>query len=106
MSPHRLHFDVIQDFKDKETEDIYNGIRSKNALKRLPPDLWRVVYRKFYVLDNAISLNDLRSPPNNRLEALKGDRKGQYSIRVNDQYRMCFYWTHLGPGSVEIVDYH
>ena len=97
---------MIQSFKDKETEDIYNGTRSKNALRRLPLELWKVAYRKFYSLDNAVSLNDLKSPPNNRLEMLKGDRKGQYSIRVNDQYRICFHWAQLNPHAVEIVDYH
>ena len=97
---------MILDFKDTETEDIYNGIRSKQALKRLPVYLWNIAYRKFYSLDNAVSLNDLRSPPNNRLEALKKDREGQYSIKINDQYRICFKWTSTGPNSVEIVDYH
>ncbi len=97
---------VILEFKDQATEDIYNGIRSKQALKRLPIHLWNVAYRKFYALDNASSLNDLKSPPNNRLEALKGDREGQYSIRINDQYRICFQWTTSGTDSVEIVDYH
>ncbi len=97
---------VIQDFRDKGTEDIYNGTHSKAALKCLPVHLWKTAYRKFYALDNAVTLNDLRSPPHNRLEALKGDRKGQYSIRINEQYRICFYWTSVGPASVEIVDYH
>ena len=97
---------MIQNFKDKETEDIYNGTRSKGALRRLPTNLWKIVYRKFYALDNAISIQDLRSPPNNKLEALKGDRRGQYSIRINDKHRICFSWTFLGPTSVEIVDYH
>ena len=97
---------MIQSFKDNEIEDIYNGIFSKRALKRLPRHLWNISYRKFYALDNAITLNDLRSPPNNRLERLTGDRQGQYSIRINDQYRICFIWTNLGPQNVEIVDYH
>lgn len=97
---------MIQDFRDKETEDIYNGRRCKAALKRLPVHLWKTAYRKFYTLDNAVTLHDLGSPPNNRLEALKGDRKGQYSIRINEQYRICFCWTPSGPDSVEIVDYH
>ena len=97
---------MIRSFKDKETEDIFDGIRSKGALRRLPVELWRIAYRKFYILDNAVSINDLRSPPNNRFEVLKGDRVGQCSIRINDQYRICFHWTALGPESVEIVDYH
>ena len=97
---------MIIDFRDKETGDIYNGIRSKQAIKCLPVHLWTIAYRKFYALDNAISLNDLKSPPSNRLEALKGDREGKHSIRINDQYRICFKWTSSGPVSVEIVDYH
>ena len=91
---------------DQETEDIFNGIHGKKALRRLPVDLWKIAYRKFYMLDNASLLHDLRSPPNNRLELLRGNRKGQYSIRINDQYRICFEWTTQGPASVEIVDYH
>ena len=97
---------MIQNFKDKETEDIYNGRRTKQALKRLPGHLWNAVYRKFYFLDNAISLNDLKSPPGNRLETLKGNRKGEFSIRINDQYRICFRWISSGPEFVEIIDYH
>ena len=97
---------MIQSFKDKETADIYNGTRSKDALRRLPVHLWKAAYRKFYILENAASLNDLRSPPQNRLETLKGDRAGQYSIRINDQYRICLRWSALGPERVEIVDYH
>ena len=97
---------MIQSFKDQPSEDIYNGTRSKSALKRLPVHLWKIAYRKFYTLDYAVSVYDLKSPPNNQLELLKGDRKGQYSIRINDQYRICFRWTALGPESVEIADYH
>lgn len=65
-----------------------------------------VVERKLLLLDAATTLQDLASPPSNRLEALKGDRKGQHSVRVNDQYRLCFRWTHSGPEDVELVDYH
>ncbi len=97
---------MIQSFRDSTTEDIYNGIRSKKALKRLPTHLWKLVYRKFYFLENALSLNDLKIPPNNHLEKLKGDRKGQYSIRINEQYRICFAWSPDGPKNVEIIDYH
>ena len=97
---------MIISFRDKGTEDIYDGVRSKGALRRLPVDLWKTAYRKFYALDHAVSLKDLASPPNNRLEALKSDRKGQHSIRINDQYRICFHWTSLGPDAVEITDYH
>ena len=99
-------FNVIQSFKDKETEEIYNGTSSKKALRCLPKTLWGIAYRKFYALDNAILLKDLSAPPSNRLEALRGDRKGQHSIRINEQYRICFNWTSQGPVMVEIVDYH
>jgi proteic killer suppression protein len=97
---------VIQNFKDSETEDIYNGTRSKGALKRLPVYLWNVAYRKFYALDNAVSLKDLASPPNNKLEALKENRKGQHSIRINDQYRIVFKFIKGDAYEVEIRDYH
>jgi proteic killer suppression protein len=66
----------------------------------------RTALRKLAVLDAAVNLNDLRAPPGNRLEALKGDRKGQHSIRINDQWRICFTWTRTGPEHVQIVDYH
>lgn len=65
-----------------------------------------IIERKLQLLDSAGALGDLSSPPNNRLEALKGDRKGQHSIRVNDQYRLCFRWTSEGPEDVDLVDYH
>ena len=97
---------MILNFRDQVTEDIYNGMRTKETLRRLPVELLKIVYRKFYMLDHAVSLHDLKFPPNNRLEILKGDRKGQFSIRINDQYRICFRWTQQGPDSVEIVDYH
>ena len=97
---------MIQNFQDNETQDIYNGTISKRALRRLPGHLWDIAYRKFYALDNAMSLKDLNAPPSNRLELLKGNRRGQYSIRINDQYRICFSWDDEGPASVEIVDYH
>ena len=97
---------MIQSFFDSTTEDIYNGVRSKKALKKLLTQLWKIAYRKFYFLENAINLKDLRVPPSNYLEKLKGERSAQYSIRINDQYRMCFIWSHEGPINVEIVDYH
>jgi proteic killer suppression protein len=97
---------MIIDFFDKGTEDIYNGIDSKDARKTLPIKLRKIASRKFYFLDNAVDIEDLRIPPSNRLELLQGDRQGQYSIRINDRYRICFVWAELGPTSVEIVDYH
>ena len=71
-----------------------------------PQSLWRTAFRKLDQLDSAEVVDDLRIPPGNRLEQLKGDREGQYSIRINDQYRICFVWTENGPDDVEIVDYH
>ena len=97
---------MIRSFKNKATEDIFNGVNSKHARNVCPQSLWRVAFRKLDQLDSAEVLDDLRIPPGNRLETLKGDREGQHSIRINDQYRVCFVWTETGPGEVEIVDYH
>jgi proteic killer suppression protein len=97
---------MIIDFFDNGTEDIYNGVNSKEARKKLPDHLISIALRKFYFIDNAIILSDLNSPPGNKLELLHGNRKGQYSIRINQQYRICFVWTFQGPKRVEIVDYH
>jgi proteic killer suppression protein len=97
---------MIIDFCNQGTEDIYNGIPSKFARKTLPTTLWTIALRKFYFLDNAVSLEDLRTPPSNHLEKLQGDREGQYSIRINHQYRICFIWTAQGTTQVEITDYH
>ena len=72
----------------------------------LPRELWRTASRKLDQLDSAMSLVDLRVPPGNRLEALRGDRRGEYSIRINDQYRVCFRWTERGPADVQVTDYH
>ena len=87
-------------------EDIFNGRVSRAARQSLPQSLWRVALRKLEALDSAEAIQDLRVPPGNRLEQLKGDRSGQYSIRINDQFRICFRWTDAGPEDVEIVDYH
>lgn len=97
---------MIESFADKATEDIFNGDNTAAARKRLPRKLWDMAFRKLDQVDSATTLEDLRVPPGNRLEALKADREGQYSIRINDQYRICFEWTANGAGSVEIVDYH
>lgn len=97
---------MINSFKDKATEDIFNGIDSKLARKACPQTLWRIAARKLDLLDSAAYLDDLKIPPCNKLEALLGDRKGQYSIRINEQYRICFRWTDAGVEEVEIVDYH
>jgi len=97
---------MIASFKDKATEDIFNGKFSKAAMKILPKKLWKIASRKLDQLDSVISLDELRVPPGNRLEALEGNRKGQYSIRINEQYRVCFKWVDDEPNDVEIVDYH
>jgi len=97
---------MIIAFKNKGTKDIFNGENSKAARSVCPLSLWKIAGRKFDQLDSAASLRDLRIPPNNRLEELKGNRKGQHSVRINDQYRICFFWTEFGVDQVEIVDYH
>jgi proteic killer suppression protein len=93
---------VIRSFRDRTTEAVFNG----ETPKGFPADLVKVERRKLRYLNAADDLGDLRSPPGNRLEALAGDRKGQHSIRINDQFRVCFVWTSEGPAEVEIVDYH
>lgn len=93
---------MIKSFKDEPTEAAFNG----KAKKGFPADLLKVARRKLQYLNAAVSLDDLLAPPGNRLEALKGDRNGQHSIRVNDQFRICFRWTDEGPKEVEFVDYH
>jgi proteic killer suppression protein len=97
---------MIQSFKDAGAEDIFNGENTKEARKSCPMSLWKVASRKLDQLDSVSRLNELNIPYGNQLEGLKGDRKGQYSIRINQQYRLCFKWTPLGPDEVEIVDYH
>ncbi len=93
---------MIVSFASKETEKIWSGEISR----RLPREIQQVALRKLFMLERAQSLDDLRVPPANRLEALKDDRKKQHSIRINDQWRICFIWTEAGPENVEIVDYH
>lgn len=93
---------MIRSYKNTQTEAVASG----KAPKGFPSDLVRSAVRKLTIIENAVVLDDLRSPPGNRLEALKGDRKGQHSIRINDQWRICFVWTDAGAEQVEIVDYH
>lgn len=93
---------MIIEFASRETEKIWRG----EVSRKLPRDIQQIALRKLFMLDKAQGLNDLRIPPANRLEALKNDRKGQYSIRINDQWRVCFVWTDHGPTAVGIVDYH
>lgn len=92
---------AIQSFRCRQTEALYRG-ESHGPF----PQIARVAMRKLAMLQAATTLNDLRVPPNNRLEALQRDRAGQHSIRVNDQFRVCFVWTDAGPTNLEIVDYH
>ncbi|MBO0883062.1 MAG: type II toxin-antitoxin system RelE/ParE family toxin [Mycobacterium sp.] len=93
---------MIQSFADKATEQVWRRERTK----RIGPAIQRLAQRKLRQLNAAESLNDLRVPPGNRLEPLKGSRRGQHSIRVNDQFRICFRWTRNGPADVELTDYH
>lgn len=94
------------EFRNRATEDVFNGVDTKAARKLVPPGLVDRAREKLFLIDDAEVIQDLRIPPGNRLEALKGDRKGQHSVRINDQYRVCFRWTDHGARDVEIVDYH
>jgi proteic killer suppression protein len=93
---------MIRSFRDKRAEQLVRG----ETPKGFPTDIVRSAQRKLFQIDNAVRLDDLRAPPGNRLEALQGSRAGQHSIRINDQWRICFRWTDTGPEDVEIVDYH
>ena len=97
---------MIRAFGGQGTEDVFNGQRTKAARRTCPLSLWSVAVRKLEFLDSVARLDDLRVPLGNRLEALSGDRRGQHSIRINAQYRICFVWTDEGPDQVQIVDYH
>jgi toxin HigB-1 len=94
------------EFADRGTEDIYDGLNSERARKRLPVALHERARNKLSTLAFADTLDDLRAPPSNHLEKLRGDRAGEYSIRINDRYRVCFRWSADGATDVEIVDYH
>jgi len=98
----RYHVDVLRSFKDRDTEAIWHRQRSR----LLDGPTQRIAWRKLAILDAAETLADLRVPPGNRLEKLRGDREGQYSIRINQQWRLCFSWSAAGPEDVQIVDYH
>ena len=93
---------MIRSFGDRETERFWDGVASR----RLPSDIRRAAQRKLELIDAAQRLDDLRLPPGNRLEALLGGRRGQHSIRINQQWRICFRWTEGGAEDVEICDYH
>ncbi len=92
---------AIQSFRCRQTEALFQGKRSRRFV-----NIEAIAMRKLAMLHRAATLDALRIPPNNRLEALRGDRSGQYSIRINQQWRLCFIWSDAGPGNVEIVDYH
>jgi toxin HigB-1 len=96
---------MILSFADKTTEDLFNGENSREA-RRIPRELWRVVARKLDMVQAAHELLDMRSPPGNRLEALKGSLSGMHSIRINDQYRIIFKWSGPGAEKVQVLDYH
>lgn len=97
---------MIKSFRGKGTEDIFDRQNTREARQSCPRQLWRVAQRKLDQLNGVISLESLQIPPGNFLEALQGDRKGQHSIRINDQFRVCFVWTADGAEQVEITDYH
>lgn len=97
---------MIISFAEAGTEDVFHGRDTKAARRMCPLSVWAIARRKLDQLNAAVSLASLRVPPGNRLESLKGDRAGQFSIRINDQLRICFNWTEAGPADVEIADYH
>ena len=97
---------MIRSFKDDGTEDVFNGVKSKGARRTCPVLLLKIASRKLDQLDSVTALIELTIPPGNHLEELHGERKGQHSIRINAQYRICFRWTFSGSEDVEIVDYH
>ena len=97
---------VIRSFADRGTEDVFDGIRSKAARATCPLALWPVARRKLTQINRVIEIWELAAPPGNRLERLHGDREGQHSIRINEQYRICFHWKAGYADDVEITDYH
>jgi proteic killer suppression protein len=97
---------MIVSFKDQATEDMFNGVNSKAARKACPQILWRITSRKLDQIDSVQHLDELKVPPGNRLEKLSGSRKAEHSIRINEQYRICFVCAEAGPTNVEVTDYH
>ena len=97
---------MILSFKNVGTQDIFNGKNTRRARRICPEQLWKLARRKLDQVDSAGKIEDLLIPPGNKLEALTGSRKGQHSIRINRQYRICFVWSAKGPSEIEIVDYH
>jgi len=97
---------MIKSFKNKATEDIFNGKATKAAMRACPKNIWQIATRKIDQLDSVLSLDELRVPHGNMLETLSGQRKGQFSIRINDQFRIYFKWSEIGPEDVEITYCH
>ncbi len=97
---------MIKTFRDQGTEDVFNRANSKEARRTCPAQIWQVARRKLDQLNAVLTLASLQIPPGNVLEALTGRRAGQHSIRINDQFRICFTWMEEGPDRVEITDYH
>ena len=97
---------MIRSFLNQQSEDVFNGVQNKQSARVLPLALWGVAARKLDQINRVTGLEDLKVPPGNRLEPLHGDREGQYSIRINDQYRICFEWVDDYAHNVEITDYH
>ncbi|MFZ3208263.1 MAG: type II toxin-antitoxin system RelE/ParE family toxin [Geobacteraceae bacterium] len=97
---------MIKSFRDKGTADLFDRKNTREARQACPQQIWRVAQRKLDQLNGVVSLESLQIPPGNFLEALKDERKGQRSIRINDQFRVCFVWTDDGAENVEITDYH
>jgi proteic killer suppression protein len=97
---------MIRSFADGATEDLFNGLSTRRARQTCPRELWPVVWRKLTQLNRVHALRELRVPPGNHLQRLRGNRAGQYSIRINDQYRICFQWEEGYADNVEVTDYH
>ena len=97
---------MIKSFRDKGTEDIFDRKNTREVCQTCPRQIWRVAQRKLDQLNGVVSLDSLKIPPGNMLEVLRDDRKGQHSIRINDQFRVCFVWADDGVDNVEITDYH
>lgn len=97
---------MIISFADQETQDIFDGKKSKDSIKRLDPILWNIAQRKLHMIKSATRIDDLRIPPGNRLEGLHGKLNGFFSIRINNQHRIIFQWTGQDAQNVKIIDYH
>ena len=97
---------MIRSFRNRGTEDVFDGVDTKAARRTCPTELWKRAQRRLSQIDYATTLEDLRLPSSNRLHELRGNRKGQHSISINMEYRICFRWTPAGAEEVEVTDYH